>query len=487
MRPRKSDVSEVKPPHALADYVMGPMLNLWHGNFKAKEIPEIAEFINQRSDITILRAGASTVGDVGAEAFADMLKINRTLTSIDLSENDIESKGAIALAAALKDNQKLVSLDINNNDIGDEGVKALADMLKINQTLTSIDLSDSDMDEEGVKALADMLEINQKLTSINLNGNDIGDDTKALKALADMLKINQTLTSIDLSANGIESKGAIALAATLKKNQTLTVLKINDNEMRDEGTKALAEMLKINRTLTSIDLSENYISSIGVKELADALKVNQALTSLDLSVNCMGNTGAVFLAEALRINQTLTLLGVRSNEVSKNNKESLKRIISDNELFSMECVEYKLDCTLMCPELLRYFPFVLVNLIQQYMQPCRDIEIKLSGNQMTLFGNLRSKDAKLVQQSDIVLLRKVLSASHHKEDKNTVTLQINDQVSHLSTICVALKRVFRDIETVHQDKQHLIVIKNITWERLSKRLCVMQPADESVQPVLRRL
>jgi hypothetical protein len=56
------------------------------------------------------------------------LSLNQTLTTIDLSWNNIGDKGAIALAA----NETLTTLYLGNNCIGDEGARALA----VNKILT---------------------------------------------------------------------------------------------------------------------------------------------------------------------------------------------------------------------------------------------------------------------------------------------------------------------------------------------------------------
>ena len=52
-----------------------------------------------------------------------------------LSKNNIGSDGAKMIADALKINQTLTLLDINENNIGDDGAKQIADALKINYSL----------------------------------------------------------------------------------------------------------------------------------------------------------------------------------------------------------------------------------------------------------------------------------------------------------------------------------------------------------------
>ena len=119
--------------------------------------------------------------------------------------------------------------------------KALADALKQNSSLTTINLSWNDIGADGAKAavllrpslafmwpacsacqaLAEALKQNSSLTTIDLRGNKIGADgakaavlsrpsnafmwpsCPARQALAEALKQNSSFTTIDLSENGI--------------------------------------------------------------------------------------------------------------------------------------------------------------------------------------------------------------------------------------------------------------------------------------------
>ena len=66
----------------------------------------------------------------------------------------------------------LFSDDVN---IGAEGAKYIAEALKVNKTLTSVDLSLNYIDDEGGKAIADALDANKTLKVLNMSGNEIED------------------------------------------------------------------------------------------------------------------------------------------------------------------------------------------------------------------------------------------------------------------------------------------------------------------------
>ena len=64
--------------------------------------------------MTELHLSENSIGDNGAKAIAEALKVNTVLTELHLSENSIGDDGAKAIAEALKDNTVLTTLDLRN-------------------------------------------------------------------------------------------------------------------------------------------------------------------------------------------------------------------------------------------------------------------------------------------------------------------------------------------------------------------------------------
>ncbi|CAF1541868.1 unnamed protein product [Didymodactylos carnosus] len=95
----------------------------------------------------------------GCEAFAVALKVNKTLTLLNLGRNRISVRGAEALAEALK-------LDLGWNGISDRGSEALAEALKVNKTLTQLGLGWNRIADRGSEVLAEALKLS--LNTINL-------------------------------------------------------------------------------------------------------------------------------------------------------------------------------------------------------------------------------------------------------------------------------------------------------------------------------
>ena len=74
----------------------------------------------------------NNIGDDGAKAIAEALKVNPVLTSLDLRKNSICVDGAKAIAEALKVNPVLTELNLkyNSTKMGDAGGKAVQDAVK---------------------------------------------------------------------------------------------------------------------------------------------------------------------------------------------------------------------------------------------------------------------------------------------------------------------------------------------------------------------
>ena len=123
--------------------------------------------------------GANTIGDAGAAAIAEALKVNAVLHTLVLGSllggNSIGDAGALAIADALKVNAVLEELYLSGNFIGDAGAVALAEGLKVNVVLKTLWLTDNSIGDEGAAAIAEALRVHRsaKLMRLSLFRNII--------------------------------------------------------------------------------------------------------------------------------------------------------------------------------------------------------------------------------------------------------------------------------------------------------------------------
>ena len=244
------------------------------------------------------------IGHSGASALAKALCLNRTLTYLDVSFNNVKQAGAEALGVALQTNCTLSHLYLCGNAIGDAGATSLGEGLKSNCTLARLYLTQNRIGDHGAQALGTVMQSNHNLTHLNLQVNLIGDTGAA--ALAKALKSNGIrLTHLDLALNKISCVGAEALAKALESNSSLRCLELGNNAIGSSGASSFGKALRSNRTLTHLLLTSNDITKSGAAELVDALLVNNSLIYLNVDLNPISPLEAEDLK---RVNQSHCLI-----------------------------------------------------------------------------------------------------------------------------------------------------------------------------------
>ncbi len=260
-------------------------------HFQETALQVLAEQTHLRS----LELDAKGTPDIAPDAVAAMQEIlpkNPQLHRADLNLNRCnltrDDVNTIANSASLK---SLTSLDIGNNDIDDDGALALANSEHLR--LRSLELRGNSISDAGVTALANS-EMARSLTSLGLRSNAfVG--TPSVMALVNSDKL-AALSSLDLGNNAIDDDSALALANS--ERLRLQSLELRGNRICDAGVTALANS-EMARSLKSLGLRNNLgISPDGVTALANSDKLS-GLASLDLRGNYfVGNEGAIALANS---------------------------------------------------------------------------------------------------------------------------------------------------------------------------------------------
>ena len=116
-----------------------------------------------------------TEDEVGVD-LARMLMINKTVRKIELEGNKLGPKTAREFAYLLRLTTTLKYLDVENNQLtsdGDDisGVLALADALKVNKSLVSLNMANNNLDDVVGKAIVEALEHNYTLIDLEFGFN----------------------------------------------------------------------------------------------------------------------------------------------------------------------------------------------------------------------------------------------------------------------------------------------------------------------------
>ena len=163
-------------------------------------IPLIAEALTNNTNVEYLDWRNCAIDRKGIEALSRALKLNKTVTDLDLGSNYIGEDIEI-LSEAIKVNTSLVRVDLSNNHISDEEIRSLAEALKHNKSISYLILNDNQISDEGIGYLAEALKFNQTISWLELINTELTKD--GANVLIDALKSNKTLIKIKLVSDGL--------------------------------------------------------------------------------------------------------------------------------------------------------------------------------------------------------------------------------------------------------------------------------------------
>lgn len=138
----------------------------------------ICNGLRQCSYLRTLILRENNISDEGASAIASILNTtSMTLTELDISWNKIQHIGLISLANSLAKNTTLESLDLSWNaggtssDLHREAANALSSMFASNKSLTHIDLSNNQLGPTDCTIISQGLALNHTLLGLHMTGN----------------------------------------------------------------------------------------------------------------------------------------------------------------------------------------------------------------------------------------------------------------------------------------------------------------------------
>ncbi|KAI0777715.1 hypothetical protein BD413DRAFT_602017 [Trametes elegans] len=149
----------------------------------------------------------------------------------------------------------LRTLDLKGNDIR-TGVSYIAQVLKRNRTLKVLNLSENKLDVQGLIAVAEALKYNSCLETLDLSKNPCcGPGLEGIQSLRTAFTLNAALKRLFLSSTNMTSAGAIALAEFLPESTSLLHLDLTMNNLDLAGVMALSSGLKSNHVMRCVDLN----------------------------------------------------------------------------------------------------------------------------------------------------------------------------------------------------------------------------------------
>ncbi|XP_053093299.1 protein phosphatase 1 regulatory subunit 37 [Pangasianodon hypophthalmus] len=224
------------------------------------------------------------IEDYPAQALSRALLSSR-LTVLHLENTGLSGKPLFTLVCSLKKNIALQELYLCDNELNSfHDSMQLGELLKYNRTLRTLDLSDNAISDSGLEELCDGLRVQKSgLRTLVLHNNQI--THRGMTHLESVLPLLRTLEALDLSDNNLEDRGMHTLKEALISNRSITQLSLASVGITCEGAVVLAEFLAESRFLQTLDVRQNLVLTGGLMAFALALKLNRTLVHLDLDQN----------------------------------------------------------------------------------------------------------------------------------------------------------------------------------------------------------
>eukprot|EP00731_Ephydatia_muelleri_P007494 Em0003g1742a len=208
---------------------------------------------------------------LGPEGLCEMCNavgMNTTLTSLHLSGNEFDDQSIACLGTMLREKKMLTTLGLNHCGLGPEGLCEVCNAVRMNTTLTYIDLSENRFDDKSITCLGTMLRENKMLTTLGLNRCGLGPE--GLCEVCNAVRMNNTLTYINLSENRFDDQNITCLGTMLRENKVLTSLLLMDCGLRQKGLCEVSSALEMSTTLIYLDLSGNTFNNQSIACLASS-------------------------------------------------------------------------------------------------------------------------------------------------------------------------------------------------------------------------
>lgn len=182
-------------------------LSLRHHNIGDGGARLLAYNLNKASQLLCINLECNKIGIAGAEALASYL-------IIQAREQEKAAKPSSAIGDGRDKQPPAVGLQqllLSYNPLGDQGAAALADAIKVNRTLRTLTLKNGNVKDAGLMAIGKALEENNTLQALSLFGNDF-DNNETGQLFHEMIqhRLPYVGLSLDIKTYVVDGKYMIA-------------------------------------------------------------------------------------------------------------------------------------------------------------------------------------------------------------------------------------------------------------------------------------
>ena len=271
--------------------------------------------------------------------------------ALDFSRKSLRLASAVVIAALIRVNRSLTSLDLSRNQLlgvhpfmGSTGVEAIADALVTNSTLAMLDMRNNHIEGDAATRLATVVLSSKSMEVFNaipmkaLRAEDVtvldlsSKDLMALEAhvIGDLAAKCRSLTSLDVRHNDISGTAAKQLASAVLESKSLEFFSlIPMKAVHNLGTTSSRLVPKHPRGIqgSELELNDRGLGPVEAHVISSLAAKNMALTSLSLGGNSLKDEGISAICEAIQSNKEskLALLDISRNSIGP---EGVKKVVA---------------------------------------------------------------------------------------------------------------------------------------------------------------
>ena len=282
--------------------------------------------VRNTSLIELIMRGCS-VGDDGADHIGKMLLLNKSISSVDLGDNNIKDDGVKLLVEYLMSNTILKQLDLGHNDITSIGAGYLSKLFTCNVcTVNDIRLNDNALEDEGVDLVLQSITATMELvglsnTKMTLCSPSLCMALHKIKFIRCSLPDNCDSVS-DSVANTTVLEGLMlcdgseaaynTMIMGISKNNSIKTLHFVFGDLHHQSVMNLVEVIKVNKTITTIGILDVDASAASdYLLLADAIVASTSIKYMIINMaskHSLDKPQSLQFINKLKHNRTLELL-----------------------------------------------------------------------------------------------------------------------------------------------------------------------------------